>query len=671
MNFKLWFVLSETLDALTKGALEQDKSPKDELAAFIKELEDEPDLIDRKAAFARLRERFPPTKQKPIKQEDGRIKLYKDKLDANQITKPEFDTFMLFIGESNKDLVTQAMNLLRRFIENNIINLEVKNNKIYITKDDETKEFNDFTRFESELHSIRDNLTEYKQKSGVFNPIIGEQKHRNNLAAKGDKVWVFRGDTPELCRIFGKNQIWCISSSDSAAHWFSYRIRFSQTQYFVFDFNKEENDPARYVNPGVAPEGEHSEWVDARNNHTTDPEDNNSQVGINGYKSINQYKKYLASKGIPENIWTTTEPEEWEERLQRYDNRKNFEGAKRDSDPRILPMYLKIVNNIKDDDFDTLTDDQKKEFIFGKLEMLTANQFEFAKNISGYFNSLNLISKIIFLSKTKKSDLLEDLIKKSELNDLSIADILLYAGDTLDYKQNNEEDRGLDDQKLNNYMLTSHAYEIIKIISNTKKSFSNDLIRILLDPIPHRRAVDKIIEVIISKMPDSFDVEINTLMYYAYNKVKIAEIIINKLGELSESNFKGILGIPTNSKFASAKENTFHVAKLLVAKKTELNSSNIEYLMRRVSWNNWGTDEMARLIINKKPYLSGDDVFHLIEYANIKKKIVELLGLYNINKMSFLHILNLLRLDHNDELKTIFKRYYTGTNPEIISLLSE
>jgi hypothetical protein len=220
-------------------------------------------------------------------------------------------------------------------------------------------------------------------------------------------------------------------------------------------------------------------------------------------------------------------------------------------------------------------------------------------------------------------------------------------------------------------MLTSHAYEIIKIISNTKKSFSDDLIRILLDPIPHRRAVDKIIEVIISKMPDSFDVEINTLMYYAYNKVKIAEIIINKLGELSESNFTRILGIPTNSKFASAKENTFHVAKLLVAKKTELNSSNIEYLMRRVSWNNWGTDEMARLIINKKPYLSGDDVFHLIEYANIKKKIAELLGLYNINKMSFLHISNLLRSDHNDELKTIFKRYYKGTDPEIISLLSE
>ena len=220
-------------------------------------------------------------------------------------------------------------------------------------------------------------------------------------------------------------------------------------------------------------------------------------------------------------------------------------------------------------------------------------------------------------------------------------------------------------------MLTSHAYEIIKIISNTKKSFSDNLIRILLEPITHRRAVDKIIEVIISKMPDSLDVEVNTLMYYAYNKVKIAEIIINKLGELSDINFQRILGIPTNSKFASAKQNTFHIAKLLVAKKTELNSSNIVYLMSRVSWSNWGTDEIARLIINRKPNLSGEDVFYLIKYANIKKKIAELLGSYNINKMSSLHISHLLGFDHNDELKPIFKKYYKGTDPNIISLLNQ
>jgi ferredoxin-fold anticodon binding domain-containing protein len=43
-----------------------------------------------------------------------------------KLTKPEFDVFMLFKDENNKELVTQAMNLLRRFISNDIITLEVK-----------------------------------------------------------------------------------------------------------------------------------------------------------------------------------------------------------------------------------------------------------------------------------------------------------------------------------------------------------------------------------------------------------------------------------------------------------------------------------------------------------------------------------------------------------------
>jgi len=681
MNFKLWFNLSETLDPDVKRALEQDKSPKDQLAAFIKELEDEPNPVDKRTAFTRLREKITLTKQKPIKQEDGQTKFYQDKLNANQITKPEFDTFLLFKNE-DKNRIIEMMNLLRSFISNKIITLEVKNNKIYITKDDETKEFNNFTRFESELHSIEGSLTKYKQKSGLFDPIIGEKKYKNNLVAKGDNVWVFRGDTPELCRIFGKGQIWCISSSTSALHWFNYRISFHQTQYFVFDFNKDENDPARYVNPGVAPQGwhytrpavgayGHSEWVDARNEHSTDPEDKNSDFGVNGYTSINQYKRYLASKGIPESIWTTTTPEEWERKLEKYNKNKNFYGAKEDSDPRIFSMYLKIIEDIEDKDFETLTDEQKKEFVFGKLENLTAKQFEFAKNISGYFNSLNLISKINFLSKTKKSDLLEDLIKKSELTDFNISDIIGYANDTLDEEEEfNWRDSVTDDTKSNNYMLTSHAYKIIKIIINTKQNFSNDLIGKLLDYIPHPRVADEIIEAIISKMPDSFDDEVNTLMYYAYDKAKIAKIIINKLGKLSEENFNRLLGSTENSRY-EIKQSTFNVAKILVAKNPELSSSNIEFLMRRVSWSNYGTDEMARLIINKKPDLSGEDVFHLIKYANIKEKIAELLGPDNINKMSFSDIQSLLEIDYKDELKKIFQKYYKGTDPNINSLLSQ
>jgi len=587
MNFKLWFVLSETLDALTKGALEKYQAPKDELAAFIKELEDNPNQIDRKAAFAKLAERFPPTKQKPTKQEDGRIKLYQDKLDANQITKPEFDTFMLFIGESNKDLVTEAMNLLRRFIENNIITLEVKNNKIYVTKDDETKEFNDFTRFESELHSIEASLTKYEQKSGVFNPIIGEKKYKNNLAAKGDNVWVFKGDTPDLCRIFGKSQIWCISSSKSATHWFNYRINFHQTQYFVFDFNKDESDPARYVNPGVAPKRMYSEWVDARNSHTTDPEDRNSQIGINGYTSINQYKNYLASKDIPESIWTTTEPEVWENDLNYYIERKDFDYAKEHHDPRVFPIYLRIVDNMQDKDFNSLTDEQKKEFIFGKFD-LTDKQFEFAKTASGYYNSLDLNKKIEFAKITENEDLIAELAKNQELSPYNVFSLIYYTNDIdkiakiLGRDKINKLERGTVQILLHYAMLTSEIHKMAKILGqeNIDKIYVNDIYHLFLTSKDKYEMAEILGSYNISKLDDHTVSEL--LKISDHNEVdsayKLAMIIIKYKKELSSSNVFACLQVITNI------DNKHKIIEAL-------GSENI---------NKLGSKEITRLIHNSK-----------------------------------------------------------------------
>jgi hypothetical protein len=85
-----------------------------------------------------------------------------------------------------------------------------------------------------------------------------------------------------------------VSQTSNTHHFFRYRLENGQTQYFIFDTNKSANDTARRVNPGVAPEGNYSEWVDMKNEHKDDPDGNG--FGINGYQSINQYKEYLAGK---------------------------------------------------------------------------------------------------------------------------------------------------------------------------------------------------------------------------------------------------------------------------------------------------------------------------------------------------------------------------------------
>jgi hypothetical protein len=722
MNFKLWFVLSETLDALTKGALEKYQAPKDELAAFIKELEDNPNLIDRKAAFAKLAERFPPIKQKPVKQEDGRIKLYKEKLDANQITKPEFDTFMLFIGENNKELVTQAMNLLRRFIENDIITLEVKNNKIYITKDNETKEFSDFTRFESELHSIEGSLTQYKQKSGVFNPIIGEKKYRNNLAAKGENVWVFRGDTPELCRIFGKNQKWCISSSTSAIHWFDYRINFHQTQYFVFDFNKDENDPARYVNPGVAPQGMSSEWVDAKNSHTTDSEDKNSDFGVNGYTSINQYKRYLASKGIPENIWTTTEPEDWEKRLQNLTIRERFEDAKKDSDPRVFPMYLRIVDRIPNRHFNTLTDEQKKEFVFGKLNHLTREQVQFAKDTSGYLNSLDIMDKIklavrhIFIFDEKGEPTIdprnEELkLKLSENPNLDREAIKLLIGSEKVYEGelspkiiklliNHEGESSLKMEVIKNiikYSINSldsndsseivysmlysskidvgiDVNEISEFIINTKqKLYDRDIYYLMLMGSSISVGYQRLAKMIIKRRgKDINEFIIDELLKHSKvtNKLEIAELIINAKQDLSVSEIDIMMHIPIMSSSDRCK-----IAELIVNKKDHINPvSTMSFVDHNDQEHN---DKIAEIIITKEKYLGDAGIYALIAIPHFRKTKLAKIMIQNNVKLSdknMFHLINSINVqnsDDKDETKQLLKNYYKGRDPEVISLLDQ
>jgi hypothetical protein len=689
MKFKEWLILSEALDANTKNLLAKAKAPQDQLDAFIKELEDEPTLIDKPTAFQRFQAKFV-TKKDKSKDEDAQRKHFAT---IPNTTEEELQTYDYYKNE-NKDSLKKMMEQLRKFIDKKIIILKIENGKPFLYRNtlqgSNKLDTPDFGRFTSQLDSIQGSLEQYKSKGNYFNPIEEELNHQQNLVAKGNNVWVFKGHAPDVCRIYGKGHPWCISSSTSAAHWFNYRIEHHQTQYFVFDYNKDEDDPARYVNPGVAPKGMYSEWVDARNTHDTDPEDSESEVGINGYKSINQYKKYLASKGIPESIWTTTKPEDWEKRLHQYDENKDFQSAKNDSDPRVLPMYLKIVGQIKDSDFDTLTDEQKKEFLLSKIE-ITDKQFAYAiKEFKGeYYNSLDLTGKIRFAGKTNDQEKFLSFLKNPNLSDGNVSSLFYYASDK-DKMAELIIEKKPELTNTNVLDLLKHVTDTDIIAEplgkdNISKLSDNNVQYLLL----YATDKEKIPELIIKYKTELSDSNIYNLLRYATDKDKIAELLGSKnIKKLSDNNVSYLLKNVTEK---------YKIAKLIIKYKTELSDNNVSILLLYATdkekiakliinkhpnlsdsnvhgllFNATEKDEIAKLIIEKKPELSDHNVENLLHYAIDKDKIAELLQREkdNISKLSYNSVNILLSYaTYKPKLAQIINKYHQEKTPEIQKLI--
>ncbi len=149
MNFKHWLILSETIDANTKNLLAKQKAPQDQLNAFIKELEDEPNLIDNKTAFQRFQSKF--NIQKKLTAEDAQRKYFAN---IPNTTEEELQTYDYYKTE-NKESLRQMMEKLRKFIDKKLITLKIEN-KVPVIYRNTTQVSNkldtpDFGRFISQL----------------------------------------------------------------------------------------------------------------------------------------------------------------------------------------------------------------------------------------------------------------------------------------------------------------------------------------------------------------------------------------------------------------------------------------------------------------------------------------------------------------------------------------
>lgn len=555
MEFKKFLILLETIDDKTLEAIVKSKWPphitKDAIDQAIEQMKSSPEVFDKRKAFSFIQEKIG-LKTKTIEVQEPQNETLKElhkKLLRREITIPEYKTAEYFLNNfknetSFKENFEEAMQYLRKFIQENRISLIFKEKPIINFNNQNLDNYKDLLQFNSILHGIESQLegNTFESDAGLQNPAFLELQHGSDLVAKGNNIWVFKGDDPVKCRIMGKGQKWCISSSTSVKYYFGYRHDHGQTQYFIFDFNKAPNDPARYVNPGVAPIGKYSEWVDRSNAPQLDINNRNVSFAINGYETLEEYLQYLESKGISRSVFTTEAVSEYEKQLKKFVDKKDFEGAKnypderktKDGTPYMFYYFLKIVDSISDENFNTLTPNQKDEFLIGK-EQLTNDQVQYVLNkntkyLKEYLDSINDYSK--FLSKVPKDkvdSIIEMIIQTNDYKKLLNSPIIGFATDKIGtFKKiienglidfiNKENTSAFLRSQFNDFLNSenfSHEERMQigeMIIKNRKELFSDDVAEIIGSFANHKGFtgnlqapidnIRKIFELIIDKFKD-------------------------------------------------------------------------------------------------------------------------------------------------------------------------
>jgi len=434
-NFKKWFYFTEAIDQNTEKALLQQKVDANQLIDFINQLKAQPELIDTRSAFAKLQEKFPIQRKEKFSIEaptDPFFKEYYNQLTKREITKPEYDT-LLFFKDKSQGLLIQMMQSLRNLIQERKIELNFINKIPTIVYRNEVIPNKDFTQFTRILHEIEGLDATKPSNKNLADPFFLEVSDKEKLVAKSadGMIWVFKATGPLDCRLMGKGQSWCISSSSSAQWYFNYRHEHGQTQYFIFDFNKDENDPARYVNPGIAPEGKYSEWVDTRNRPDK----------INGYSSIQEYKNYLEDNGIDIGVFVA-DPLTEEEKLLKQSSEKygNSSSSEKDKifqefkEGKYKELFDKFIESMSfldigllEDHFNQLSDQQRNFYLSNVSRM----GLDYLLNVSSEPDEL--INQILPLVKDKLDPaMISFLLRHSSKKDEMINQIFPYVKDKLD-----------------------------------------------------------------------------------------------------------------------------------------------------------------------------------------------------------------------------------------------
>ena len=248
----------------------------------------------------------------------------------------------------------------------------------------------------------------------------------------------------------------------------------------------------------------------------------------------------------------------------------------------------------------------------------------------------NIPSEILYDVKDGKYSKLKLYLKNNKLSGNNVKYLFGYASD----KEKMAEILGTDnvdklnDNDIRDLIINTHdnhyRQEMINFIIKYKTELSGGNVYNLLVGAPDK---EKMAEILGQDNIDKLDSrDVCALLFHANDKDEMKEILgQNNIDKLSSD----------------------HIYKSLRY------ASNI--------------DEMARILgKNNIDKLSSDHIYRSLRYASNMNEMIKILGSDNINKLTGDNISYFLYIaDDREETKQILRKYYTGTNPEVISILNQ
>ena len=381
MNFKYYLCLYEALSPEVQAVLEKSKFPvtQDLVAQAIKDLNSDLDkegkvISDKATAFKLLRQKLGLEKKPEVPEPTEEIlKPFYKQLTNKEITLPIYKTAEYFKNNTPAKLQV-AIQELKQIIADRKAELLFTDKPQLVFRGENFDKFDDIDDFSTKLHAIE--AASNKPATGFDefrDPIAADLKHSGTMlwppkGAKSNpsKIYIFKGDSFLKCKYFGKGAPWCVTKNPS--HYYDYRSRKKQSQFFVIDYNKAPDDPARYTNPGISDNPYKSEFVDLENDprHT---DQYGTDFGINGHTSSREYMDYLQKMGVPD-PWELMKPDpvskEEEEFAERMSDPKFFTWAKSLGKQKFIEWLQTLGasgEHLEKHDFNTLTDDEKYNYI--------------------------------------------------------------------------------------------------------------------------------------------------------------------------------------------------------------------------------------------------------------------------------------------------------------------